>query len=42
MKKIIVTLTLIVLLLIPNMLNASEKEINAYLFWGEGCPHFKQ
>ena len=42
MKKIIVTLTLIVLLLIPNMLNASEKEINAYLFWGEGCPHCKQ
>lgn len=42
MKKIIITLTLIVLLLIPNMLNASEKEINAYLFWGEGCPHCKQ
>lgn len=42
MRKILVTLTLIVLLIIPNIANASEKELNAYLFWAEGCPHCKQ
>ncbi len=42
MKRLLTVITLICLLLIPNLINATEKEINIYLFWGEGCPHCKQ
>ncbi len=38
MKKIIYLL-IFVLLLIPNVLFADEKEMNIYLFYGDGCPH---
>ena len=38
MKKIIYLL-IFLLLLIPNVLFADEKEMNIYLFYGDGCPH---
>lgn len=41
MKKIMY-LILMTILLIPNIIFAEEKEINLYLFYGEGCPHCKQ
>ena len=41
MKKIIYIL-LFSILLIPNIIFASTKEINMYLFYGEECPHCKQ
>ena len=41
MKKIIY-LILMTILLIPNIIFAKEKELNLYLFYGEGCPHCKQ
>ena len=40
MKKII-SIILFSILLIPNIIFASGKEINMYLFYGEGCPHCK-
>lgn len=41
MKKIIY-LIIMTILLIPNIIFAKEKELNLYLFYGEGCPHCKQ
>ena len=41
MKKIIY-LIIICLCLIPNIILSKEKELNLYLFYGEGCPHCKQ
>ncbi len=41
MKKIIYII-LFSVLLIPNIIFASGKEINMYLFYGEECPHCKQ
>ena len=41
MKKILY-LIIMTILLIPNIIFASEKELNLYLFYGEGCPHCKQ
>ena len=41
MKKIIYII-LFSILLIPNIIFASGKEINMYLFYGDGCPHCKQ
>lgn len=38
MKKIIYVL-LICLMFIPNIIFGSEKDLNMYLFYGEGCPH---
>lgn len=38
MKKILYVL-LFAILLIPNILFADEKELNIYLFYGDGCPH---
>ena len=40
MKKIIYII-LFSLLLIPNIIFASEKNLNLYLFYGDGCPHCK-
>src|SRR5574344_827596 len=39
MKKIIYTLIFTILLIIPFNVNASEKKLNIYLFYGDGCPH---
>lgn len=41
MKKIIY-IVLTVLLFIPLMVYAEEKQVNMYLFYGEGCPHCKE
>ena len=41
MKKIIY-LIIFSILLIPNIIFAQEKELNLYLFYGDGCPHCKQ
>ena len=41
MKKIIYII-LFSILLIPNIIFASGKDINMYLFYGDGCPHCKQ
>jgi len=38
MKKIIY-LVIFVLLFIPNIIFAEEKQMNIYLFYGDGCPH---
>lgn len=38
MKKV-VYIMLFCLLFIPNIVFASNKEINIYLFYGDGCPH---
>ena len=38
MKKIIYLLVFVILL-IPNILFAEEKEMHIYLFYGDGCPH---
>ena len=39
MKKILITICLL-LLMVPNMVCAKEKEkINVYMFYGDGCPH---
>ena len=40
MKKV-VCLFLIVMSFIPNILFAQEKDVNIYLFYGDGCPHCK-
>src|SRR5574344_147444 len=39
MKKRIYTLIFTILLIIPFNVNASEKKLNIYLFYGDGCPH---
>ena len=41
MKKIIYII-LFSILLIPNIIFALGKDINMYLFYGDGCPHCKQ
>lgn len=41
MKKII-SVILIFLLLIPSSIDAKEKQINMYLFYGKTCPHCKE
>lgn len=38
MKKFLKTI-LIILLFIPFMIKAEEKQVNMYLFYGNGCPH---
>lgn len=38
MKKILKTL-IILLTIVPFIINADEKELNIYLFYGETCPH---
>ena len=32
-------ITIFVFLIIPFKVNALEKDINIYLFYGDGCPH---
>ena len=38
MKKIIKTI-LFIILFIPIIIFGKEKELNMYLFYGDGCPH---
>lgn len=38
-KKISIIIILLMIFLLPFKVNAEEKEINLYLFWGDGCPH---
>ena len=38
MKKVLYVL-LFLILLIPSIIFASEKQVNMYLFYGDGCPH---
>lgn len=44
MKKALFKLiiTLLFITFIPTIINAKEKEINMYLFYGDGCPHCKE
>ena len=38
MKKILYIIIFLVLFF-PNMVFAEQKEMNIYLFYGDGCPH---
>lgn len=40
-KKISLLILLFLILIFPLKISAQEKEINIYLFWGDGCPHCK-
>ena len=39
MKRIIKILVFVILSFIPVLVFGSEKQLNMYLFYGEGCPH---
>ena len=38
-KKFSLLIILLMIILVPFKVQAEEKQVNVYVFWGDGCPH---